>query len=61
MKIILNSKLCFQMLSQTNAALEVDRRALMEHVSLLLTQYHELLTHALQDKEHYHMEEKMYT
>lgn len=49
------------MLSQTNAALEVDRRALMEHVSLLLTQYHELLTHALQDKEHYHMEEKMYT
>jgi hypothetical protein len=49
------------MLLQTNTGLEDDRRSLMDHVSLLLSQYHELLTHSLEDKEHYHMEEKMFT
>jgi hypothetical protein len=47
------------MLVHTNSSLEDDRRSLMEHVSLLLSQYHDLLTHALEDKEYYHNEEKM--
>ncbi|XP_069702624.1 girdin [Periplaneta americana] len=50
-----------EMLLQMNTGLEDDRRSLMDHVSLLLSQYHELLTHSLEDKEHYHMEEKMFT
>ncbi|KAL3278427.1 hypothetical protein HHI36_013749 [Cryptolaemus montrouzieri] len=49
------------MLYEMNASLDSDRRALMEHVSQLLTQYHSLLTHSLEDKEHYHLEEKMFT
>ena len=49
------------MLLQMNSGLEDDRRSLMDHVSLLLSQYHELLTHSLEDKEHYHMEEKIFT
>lgn len=49
------------MLLEMNSGLDNDRRSLMEHISLLFTQYHELLTHSLQDKEHYHMEEKMFT
>lgn len=48
------------MLVHTNSTLEDDRRSLMDHVSLLFTQYHELLTHALDDKEYYHSEEKAY-
>lgn len=48
------------MLSQMKVGLEEDRRSLMEHVSLLLGQYHELLTHSLEDKEHYHTEEKLF-
>ncbi|XP_014471208.1 PREDICTED: girdin isoform X2 [Dinoponera quadriceps] len=50
-----------EMLLEMNSGLDNDRRSLMEHISLLFTQYHELLTHSLQDKEHYHMEEKMFT
>ncbi|XP_023727348.1 girdin isoform X2 [Cryptotermes secundus] len=50
-----------EMLLQMNTGLEDDRRSLMDHVSLLLSQYHELLTHSLEDKEHYHTEEKMFT
>ncbi|KDR17251.1 girdin isoform X2 [Zootermopsis nevadensis] len=50
-----------EMLLQMNTGLEDDRRSLMDHVSLILSQYHELLTHNLEDKEHYHMEEKMFT
>lgn len=50
-----------EMLIQMNSSLDNDRRALMDHVSLLLKQYHELLTHSLEDKEHHHMEEKTYT
>lgn len=48
------------MLLEMNSGLDNDRRSLMEHISLLFAQYHELLTHSLQDKEHYHMEEKLF-
>lgn len=44
-----------------NQSLDTDRRTLMDHVSQLLSQYHELLTHSLEDKQHYHTEEKMFT
>ncbi|XP_026276832.1 girdin [Frankliniella occidentalis] len=50
-----------EMLLQMNTGLEEDRRSLMEHVTQLLSQYQELLNHSLEDKEHYHLEEKMYT
>lgn len=49
------------MLLQMNQSLDTDRRTLMDHVSQLLSQYHELLTHSLEDKQHYHTEEKMFT
>lgn len=48
------------MLLHTNTCLEDDRKSLMDQVSLLFSQYHELLTHALEDKEYYHSEEKVY-
>lgn len=44
-----------------NQSLDADRRTLMDHVSQLLSQYHELLTHSLEDKQHYHTEEKNFT
>lgn len=50
-----------EMLLQMNANLDTDRRTLMEHVSQLLSQYHELLSHSLDDKQHYHDEEKLFT
>lgn len=49
-----------EMLLQMNGSLDVDRRALMDHVSQLLSQYHELLGHSLDDKQHYHDEEKIF-
>ncbi|XP_056644137.1 girdin isoform X2 [Diorhabda sublineata] len=49
------------MLFEMNQSLDSDRRALMDHVSQLLSQYHSLLTHSLEDKQHYHIEEKLYT
>lgn len=49
-----------EMLIQMNKSLDSDRRSLMDHVSQLLTQYHELLAHSLKDKQHYHDEEKMF-
>lgn len=49
------------LLQQVNANLEVDRRALMDHVTQLLGQYRELLAHSLDDKQHYHDEEKLFT
>lgn len=49
------------MLLQMNQSLDTDRRTLMDHVSQLLSQYHELLTHSLEDKQHYHTEEKNFT
>lgn len=51
----------FQMLFEMNQSLDSDRRALMDHVSQLLSQYHSLLTHSLEDKQHYHLEEKLFT
>ena len=50
-----------EVLSQMNNSLEDDRRGLMSQVSTLLTQYHDLLTQTLDDKEHFHEEEKVYT
>lgn len=47
-----------EVLSQVNTSLEDDRKNLMSHVSLLLSQYHELLTQTMDDKEHFHEEEK---
>ena len=32
----------------------------MSQVSVLLTQYHDLLTHTLEDREHFHNEERNY-
>lgn len=49
------------MLIQQNIDLDVERKKLMENVSHLLTQYHELLTLSLEDKQHFHQEEKTYT
>ncbi|KAL4713173.1 hypothetical protein ACJJTC_018818 [Scirpophaga incertulas] len=49
-----------EMLVHMNKSLDADRRSLMDHVSQLLTQYHELLAHSLKDKQHYHEEEKMF-
>ncbi|XP_022905925.2 girdin-like [Onthophagus taurus] len=49
------------MLFEMNHTLDADRRALMDHVSQLLSQYHSLLTHSLEDKQQYHMEEKLFT
>lgn len=50
-----------EMLLQMNANLDTDRRTLMDHVSQLLSQYHELLANSLDDKQHYHDEEKLFT
>ncbi|XP_060525405.1 girdin [Cylas formicarius] len=49
------------MLFEMNHSLDSDRRALMDHISQLLSQYHSLLTHSLEDKQHYHLEEKLFT
>lgn len=51
----------FKMLLQMNADLDTDRKTLMDNVSQLLSQYHELLSHSLEDKQHFHEEEKSYT
>ncbi|KAL5292164.1 CCDC88A family protein [Megaselia abdita] len=58
-----NSKLSQSndMLRQMNANLDTDRKTLMDNVSQMLTQYHELLTHSLEDKQHWHEEEKNFT
>nr|XP_045601739.1 girdin-like isoform X2 [Procambarus clarkii] len=50
-----------QVLQTLNITLEEDRRSLMSQVSLLLTQYHDLLTQTLEDKQHFHQEEKNFT
>ncbi|VVC28168.1 Hypothetical protein CINCED_3A000638 [Cinara cedri] len=60
---ILKSKLTdsnarYMVLQQMTSTFVEDRRSLMEHVTMLITQYHELLTQSLEDKEQYHLEEK---
>ena len=40
-----------EVLHQLNLSLEEDRKSLMSQVSLLLSQYHDLLTQTLDDKE----------
>lgn len=49
------------MLVQQNRDLDYERKTLMENVSHLLKQYHELLSLSLEDKKHFHEEEKSYT
>lgn len=49
------------MLLQRNSCLDSDRRILMDQVSKLLSQYHELLAHSIEDNKHYHDEEKLFT
>ncbi|KAL7299561.1 hypothetical protein TKK_0007639 [Trichogramma kaykai] len=49
------------MMTHTNNVLESDRRSLMDQVTLVFTQYHELLQHSLEDREQHYMEEKIYT
>lgn len=44
-----------------NVDLDTERKTLMENVSHLLKQYHELLFLSLEDKKHFHEEEKSYT
>lgn len=46
------------MLAKLNLNLNEERNSLMSQVSCLLTQYHEILTQALEDKEHFHEKEK---
>ena len=48
-----------EVLTNVNSSLEADRKNLMDHVTVLLSQYHELLTQTIDDKEHFHEEEKM--
>ncbi|XP_037719108.1 girdin isoform X2 [Drosophila subpulchrella] len=50
-----------EMLIQNNAELDSERKALMDNVSQLLSQYQELLAISLEDKKHFHEEEKNYT
>ncbi|XP_023337883.1 protein Daple [Eurytemora carolleeae] len=50
-----------EVLHQLNLSLEEDRKSLMSQVSLLLYQYHDLLTQTLDDKEHFHEEEREYS
>ncbi|XP_058826905.1 girdin-like [Topomyia yanbarensis] len=50
-----------EILLQANSSLDTDRRTLMDQVSQLFAQYHELLAHSLEDKQHYHAEEKNFT
>ncbi|XP_032592875.1 girdin isoform X9 [Drosophila grimshawi] len=50
-----------EMLIQNNADLDSERKALMDNVSQLLSQYQELLAISLEDKKHFHEEEKNYT
>lgn len=49
-----------EMLIEVNKTLTTERKSLMDHISQLLTQYHELLINSLNDKEHYHNEEKFF-
>lgn len=50
-----------EVLTKINNSLEDDRKGLMDQFSMLLSQYQELLTQTLNDKEHFHEEEKFYT
>ncbi|XP_022221471.2 girdin isoform X3 [Drosophila obscura] len=50
-----------EMLIQNNGDLDSERKALMDNVSQLLSQYQELLAISLEDKKHFHEEEKNYT
>jgi hypothetical protein len=48
-------------LQQWNTTLEEDKRNLVNQVSVLLTQYHELLSQTLEEKDHFHEETKNFS
>ncbi|CAG0913932.1 unnamed protein product [Notodromas monacha] len=56
------SKLAQQcdVLGNLNSTLDKERKHLMAQVSVLLSQYHDLLTQTLEDRNHFHNEEKNY-
>ena len=47
-----------EVLHQLNLSVEEDRKSLVSQVSLLLPQYHDILTQTLDDGENYHEEER---
>ncbi|XP_059468670.1 girdin [Neocloeon triangulifer] len=49
-----------QLLVGVAHSLEEDRRSLMSHVTSLLSQYHELLSNSMEDKEFFHSQEKIF-
>ena len=48
-------------LQQWNTTLEEDKRNLVNQVSILLAQYHELLSQTLEEKDHFHEETKNFS
>ena len=50
-----------EVLQQWNTTLEEDKRNLVNQVSVLLTQYHELLSQTLEEKDHFHEETKNFS
>lgn len=50
-----------EVLQQWNNTLEEDKRNLVNQVSVLLTQYHELLSQTLEEKDHFHEETKNFS
>ena len=48
-------------LQQWTTTLEEDKRNLVNQVSVLLTQYHELLSQTLEEKDHFHEETKNFS
>jgi hypothetical protein len=46
------------MLSTMNTTLDEERKHLMAQLSVLLSQYHDLLTQTLDDRNHFHNEER---
>jgi len=50
-----------QVLTQWNTTLEEDKRNLVNQVTVLLAQYHELLSQTLEEKDHFHEETKNFS
>lgn len=51
----------FELLLQMNNTYEDDKKALMDHMTQMLNQIHDIVSHSLDDKQHYHTEEKVLT
>ena len=57
MAINILNLLSFQLLSQKNSMLEEEQQSLMSHVSVLLSQYHELLYQVVSENGQFRKEE----